>query len=256
MINLSSVLDATKDGSRVSFIDMSGAADRAFTFEELNALVDAVAAGLAHRFGAMRARIGILAENSVEYAALYLGAMRAGCVIVPISTKMSADVVAYVLADAEIELLFISQGRNPPVGVQTIVIGSEDWSKFLRGGPFLPVEAQQDEWAQILYTSGSTGRPKGVALTHAGQLWAVEKAASLVEDGRSYRVLVAAPMFHMNALFNLKRSLRLGASLVVLPEFRAPQYCRAIELLSMRLADVCTRDDGIARAPCWKSHTT
>jgi long-chain acyl-CoA synthetase len=230
LMNLSSVLEATKDGSRISFIDMSGAADRAFTFEELNALVDAVAAGLAHRFGAMRARIGILAQNSVEYAALYLGAMRAGCVIVPISTKMSADVVAYVLADAEIELLFISQGRNPPAGVQTIVIGSEDWSKFLRGGPFLPVEAQQDEWAQILYTSGSTGRPKGVALTHAGQLWAVEKAASLVEDGRSYRVLVAAPMFHMNALFNLKRSLRLGASLVVLPEFRAPQYCRAIEL--------------------------
>src|SRR5919202_151647 len=58
------------------------------------------------------------------------------------------------------------------------------------------------EVAQILYTSGSTGRPKGVPLSHAGQRWAVEVAST--EDVSAHRLLVAAPMFHMNALINLK----------------------------------------------------
>ena len=111
--------------------------------------------------GRCERELGILAENSVEYAALYLGAMRAGCVIVPISTKMSADVVAYVLADAEIELLFISQGRNPPVGIQTIVIGSEDWSKFLRGGPFCPSKRSKMSGRRSYTRQDRQDGPKG-----------------------------------------------------------------------------------------------
>jgi acyl-CoA synthetase (AMP-forming)/AMP-acid ligase II len=80
----------------------------------------------------------------------------------------------------------------------------------------------------VLYTSGSTGRPKGVALSHAGQLWALRtRRAALVEPERE-RVLVAAPLYHMNALFAAKSALLSGATLGLLPRFTPESYIAAI----------------------------
>ena len=56
-----------------------------------------------------------------------------------------------------------------------------------------------DDVAMFLYTSGSTGRPKGVPLTHRGHLWVVDTRVAAL-DRRDHRVLVAAPLYHMNAL--------------------------------------------------------
>ena len=84
-----------------------------------------------------------------------------------------------------------------------------------------------DDIAQLLYTSGSTGRPKGVKLSHAGQIWAVEQRGALPGADRD-RFIVAAPLFHMNALFNTKLILYSHASMVLLPSFSARPYLEAI----------------------------
>jgi long-chain acyl-CoA synthetase len=229
-VNLSRVLSINDSPDRIALIDMSGERERVFSYRQLSDVVDAVARGFVKRFGSRTFRAAILAENCAEFAALYLGTMRAGGVTVPISWKLAADTLEHILEDAAIDIVFTDGRAKGQPGMATIRIGSPEWSAFLDAGSFEPVDVAQDQFAQILYTSGSTGRPKGVPLTHAGQWWAVERAASFVPAGDSYRVLIAAPMFHMNALFNLKRSLFLRSSIVLLPQFTAAQYTRAIEL--------------------------
>ena len=227
MVNLSRVLSVGDAADRIALIDMSTERERVFSYRELAELVDAVGRGLRKRFGAAGFRAAIVAENSAEFAALYLGTMRAGGVAVPVSWKFAPETIQHILADASIDIVFADSRARLPAGATAIRIDGPEWSGFLDPGPFEPVTTEPDQLAQILYTSGSTGRPKGVPLTHAGQWWAVERAASFVQAGDSYRVLIAAPMFHMNALFNLKRSLYLHSSIVLLPQpgsFVPPQH--------------------------------
>jgi len=79
----------------------------------------------------------------------------------------------------------------------------------------------------VLYTSGSTGRPKGVPLSHDGQLWAVRSRIGAGGHGRQ-KLLVAAPLFHMNALGISKFAFAAGASVVLMPQFDARQFVEAI----------------------------
>jgi acyl-CoA synthetase (AMP-forming)/AMP-acid ligase II len=94
--------------------------------------------------------------------------------------------------------------------------------------PFNPVTPSPGEAALILYTSGSTGRPKGVVLSHESHLWIVKtRLQSWPRDDE--RVLIAAPLFHMNALALAFLALAARATMVLLPQFNARQYIRAID---------------------------
>lgn len=226
--NLSSVLSGWPEPERTALVDLSAGRVREFSFGALSSLSDSVARGLHSRFGSGRFRVGIVARNSAEFVALYFGTMRAGGVAVPISWKLPPEILEYVLTDASVDAVFSDGSCELPNSASAVRI-DRDWTSFLDPGCFEPAPVSRDSLAQILYTSGSTGRPKGVPLTHGGQFWAVEKAASLITDPSSYRVLVAAPLFHMNALFNVKRTLYCRSTVVLLPHFTAQDYERAIE---------------------------
>ena len=81
------------------------------------------------------------------------------------------------------------------------------------------------EPAMFLYTSGSTGRPKGVVLSHQSHLWVIDmrRRAPSPDD---HRVLVAAPLYHMNALAVCQAALAQHDTIVLLPSFTAGQLHR------------------------------
>jgi acyl-CoA synthetase (AMP-forming)/AMP-acid ligase II len=108
----------------------------------------------------------------------------------------------------------------------------------------------------ILYTSGSTGRPKGVRLSHAGQLWALRTRIAIFADPAGDRFLVAAPLYHMNALFASKTALMAGATLVLLSGFTPEGYidaaarfrCTALTSVPTMIARVVKEDARLAAA--------
>jgi acyl-CoA synthetase (AMP-forming)/AMP-acid ligase II len=202
---------------------------RLWTAGELDQLTSAVSRGLLRRGLRRGDAIGILAANSAAFVALYFGAMRAGLVVVPVNWKLTADNVAHILADAETRLVFADAERAALAAARgpSIIIGTQGWEDFLDPGPFEAVTVSDEEIAQILYTSGSTGRPKGVPLSHAGQRWAVSVVTR--EDNSHHTLLVAAPMYHMNALFNLKFAFLNRARVILQPGFTAENYIHAIE---------------------------
>src|SRR5690242_19353026 len=79
----------------------------------------------------------------------------------------------------------------------------------------------------VLYTSGSTGRPNGVPLSHDGQLWTV-RSRIRSPDLASQGFIVAAPLFHMNALGTSKMVIAVHATLILLPQFDVRRYIEAI----------------------------
>ena len=86
-----------------------------------------------------------------------------------------------------------------------------------------------DDIAFQPYTSGSTGVPKGIALTHGGMIWGIEHSQTYWPLSPSDRVIVAAPMFHKNAMRgSVKPSLRAGASLVIMRSFDPRRYLQAL----------------------------
>jgi acyl-CoA synthetase (AMP-forming)/AMP-acid ligase II len=78
------------------------------------------------------------------------------------------------------------------------------------------------------YTSGSTGKPKGVLLSHCGQNWSRRILAHTRGTTPGDVILIAAPLYHKNALNAIKQGLTAGAKLVLLPQFRVEQYIAAI----------------------------
>jgi acyl-CoA synthetase (AMP-forming)/AMP-acid ligase II len=79
----------------------------------------------------------------------------------------------------------------------------------------------------FLYTSGSTGTPKGVVLSHQSHIWVVE--TRLAPDLDRHRYLVAAPLYHMNALALSMLVCAAHATMVLLPQFTTRAYIEAIE---------------------------
>ncbi len=228
-VNLGALLSREPDPNRVTLIEYrEDAPPKHWKAGELDEYASSVARGLAKRGIGRGDTIAIIATNSAAFTALYFGAMRAGIIVLPANWKLSADNVAYIVGDAEAKIVFTDKERAAlaPEGVPHIVIGSPEWDAFLDPGRFEPVVVNEEEIAQLLYTSGSTGRPKGVPLSHNGQHWAVSVVTR--EDNSHHTLVVAAPMYHMNALFNLKFAFLNRARVILQPSFTAASYIEAI----------------------------
>ncbi len=201
---------------------------REVTHGEVDRLARAVARSLLARGLKRGDAVAILSANRTEFLAAYFGIMRAGLVAVPVNHKFPRDTIGFVLADSGTKLAFCDRERRAllPAGMATVEFGAE-WDAFLDPGDFETVQPGPGETAMILYTSGSTGRPKGVPLSHQGHLWAVRTRLR----GGPYDkdlLVVAAPLFHMNALGTSKFIFAAGASMVLLPQFDARRYLEAI----------------------------
>ena len=88
-------------------------------------------------------RLGLLADNSVDWLIIDLAALRAGITIVPLPLFFSPTQRESAIADAELDALAFS-----PREIQR-----------------LPRTSTAHAAAKITYTSGSTGTPKGVCLS-------------------------------------------------------------------------------------------
>ncbi|HSE01069.1 MAG TPA: class I adenylate-forming enzyme family protein [Burkholderiales bacterium] len=202
---------------------------RPMSFRELDAGCNAVARGLTRAGLNPGNHISILSLNRLEFVSTLLGAMRAGVVPVPVNVKLAPDTVAYILNDAGARVVFAESDakRLIPAGIRVVEFGLE-FERFADPGPFTAIEPAPDSIAIQPYTSGSTGRPKGVLLTHYGQNWSRLILAHTRGTTEKDVILVAAPLYHKNALNAIKQGLTAGAKLVLLPQFDIERYIEAI----------------------------
>lgn len=194
-------------------------------YDELDRAIGRMAARLRAAGAAPGDRILVQVEKSVEAVILYLAAVRAGIVFVPLNTGYTAGELRYFLGDAEPRLLVCSPERAAEltpiaaeIGATTLTLGEDGTGTLLDDMPdevLLLVERGDDDLACILYTSGTTGRSKGAMLTHGNlasnaltlnQLWRIDAHDVLIH---------VLPIYHVHGLFvALHCALLAGATIL------------------------------------------
>jgi acyl-CoA synthetase (AMP-forming)/AMP-acid ligase II len=233
-LNLGDILRLPAHAEHTAFIDLFDEASvKRFSALEFDALCAAVGRGLLRRGIRPGARVGILAENRVEFIASYLGIMRIGAVAVPVNHKLPRATVAHIFGDSGIELAFCDAARRSLVPETVPIVefdgGEHGFDVFLDPGPLETFIPDTEALAEILYTSGSTGVPKGVPLTHQGQLWAIAHYMEpFPESAPPGSTLIVAPLYHMNGLFNMTLALSNRMTIISLPRFDARRFLEAV----------------------------
>jgi long-chain acyl-CoA synthetase len=231
--NLGDLIRRDRDPDRIALIDLGGEqAPREFSYRRLDAMANGVARALAARGLARGERVAILSANRAEFLTAYFGILRARLVAVPVNFKFPPATIDFILRDAGTKLVFCDPPRREdcPADVPVVCFGgdgAESFDRFLDPGPFDAVTPAPDEPAMFLYTSGSTGTPKGVVLSHRGHIWVVETRLN-GQDLSRHRYLIAAPLYHMNALALSQLACAAHATIVLQPQFSAPAYIEAI----------------------------
>jgi fatty-acyl-CoA synthase len=189
----------------------------------------------------------VLMENNALYLQLLWGSQRAGTMLVPVSTRLTAPEVAYILEDSGAKLLISSTAyadvvaRLPGEGavIDTLVAGSggaDDFAAALAAQPDSPI-ADQSPGLIMLYSSGTTGRPKGIRpappveqdiLAPVPLLALATMGAGMPSDG-SMVYLSPAPLYHAAPLGWCGTVHRLGGTVVVMDKFEPEAALAAIE---------------------------
>jgi acyl-CoA synthetase (AMP-forming)/AMP-acid ligase II len=174
-------------------------------------------------------RMLLAAGTSPGFLRWYLGALRAGVVVVLANPGYTAAELRHLVADCGAQLAVADPGpaqrlaelrlaAPEPAGLDGLtgrtrleVVLTSDRPAEALAGPPRTLPALEDT-ALLAYTSGTTGRPKGVPLTHR-QLAASIRGAMAAWRWTAGDVLVhALPLFHQHGLGGLHATLIAGST--------------------------------------------
>ena len=174
------------------------------------------------------AHIAVSGKNSSEWAVVYLAALFAGGVIIPIDYALHNEEIDVLLKTARPRFFFVDEEKydyfaeesrtadftgeiyslhkkNPETYVYNLKpIGKPDLAK-----------AEENDTAAILFTSGTTGNPKGVVLTHknfVSDAYIAQSNLNIFHTDVFYALLPIHHSYTMLAVFI--EALSVGAELV------------------------------------------
>ena len=212
---------------------------RSLTYAELDLLMDRVAASLQRDGVAPRATIAICGVSSIEYLAVFLGALRAGVVVAPLAPSSTPESLAAMIADCGARLLFLdatTRAAFEPLGLSCPLIALDDsdggkpfsaWAAPAGATP-TPVRVEPHWTFNTIYSSGTTGTPKGIDQPHGMRWLHVQRAASFgyAEDAIT---LVSTPLYSNTTLVSVFPALAGGGAIVLMKKFDAHGFLRLAE---------------------------
>jgi fatty-acyl-CoA synthase len=182
--------------------------ERRFTYREFGERSHRLA-GMLRGAGARQGdRVAALCTNSHVMLEMHNGVPMAGCALVPMNIRLSAQEMAYILENSGARMLIathefaeVARALSSSTGVR-LVLGDDESSEYealLRSSePCTTLQMDEMSLLAINYTSGSTGRPKGVMYTHRGAYLQALAMAFHTRLGLDTSYLWTLPMFHCN----------------------------------------------------------
>ncbi|MEX0279758.1 MAG: class I adenylate-forming enzyme family protein [Arenibacterium sp.] len=204
------------------------------TWREFDERVNRVANALVTRGIAKGDNIAVLSRNSVPYAELFIGILRAGACITPLSTMASSEALGKMVADCGARILFLSDAYRdlaepflPSFKGLKVAIDFEapeftDYGAMLAAAdasdPMVPVTL--DDPVNLIYSSGTTGTPKGILHSHAMRTAQMERVSPNGYDDNA-RTLISTPLYSNTTIVSFLPTLVGGSTVILMPKFDA-----------------------------------
>jgi fatty-acyl-CoA synthase len=168
-------------------------------------------------------RVGIVAENRVEYVDAFFAAGKSGAVLVPLSTRLSAAELSALIEDAGPRLVLYSRAWAEMAECLEKLVHVERWVAIEdvpleRAVVFCAVRCDPEDLWCLLYTSGTTGRPKGVMLPHRMIIWNGYNTVASWQLHEDDIAPIFTPMYHAGGLAVFLTPLVVIGGTVVLHE--------------------------------------
>ena len=217
------------------------AGDERLDYAALDAMMDRVAAALQRDGCRPGDTIAICAHSSPRYAAVFLGALRAGVAVAPIAPSVTPAQFGAMVADAQAKRLFADDAaaallpalttRVPLTPLDASLPGTvlADWLAPPGAQP-APVALQPDWPFNIIYSSGTTGTPKGIVQPH-GMRWAHVMRGATYGYGPDTVTLLSTPLYSNTTLVIFFPTLAYGGAVYLMSKFDAAVYLQQAEKL-------------------------
>jgi fatty-acyl-CoA synthase len=160
--------------------------DVRMTYAQLDAAVDAAAAGLLRAGIRAGDRVGIWAPNCAEWVLVQYATAKVGAILVNVNPAYRTHELEYVLRQSGVRLLFSASAFKTSDYAamidevsgavdtleRTVFVDRPAWAELCAGEPDRDAIAARmaslsfDDPINVQYTSGTTGFPKGATLSH------------------------------------------------------------------------------------------
>ncbi|HWK86843.1 MAG TPA: class I adenylate-forming enzyme family protein [Xanthobacteraceae bacterium] len=213
---------------------------QSLSYAVLDRLMDRTASAF-QRGGARQGDvIAICAATSLEYLAVFLGALRAGLVVAPLSPSAAPESLRLMLRDSGASHFFLDaktrevlQGEVPPniecVALDHSAAGTKfaDWLAPEDATP-ADITAMPEEPFNIIYSSGTTGAPKGIVQPNSMR-WAHVRRGMHYGYGAGTVSLASTPLYSNTTLVAIFPTIACGGTVVLMAKFGVAEFLALAE---------------------------
>ncbi|HEX6390369.1 MAG TPA: AMP-binding protein, partial [Solirubrobacteraceae bacterium] len=173
--------------------------EEAITWGDYAARVRRLAAGLASLGVGHGDTVGMMLVNRPEFHLVDTAALHLRAVPFSVYNSSAPEQIEYLFSNAQNRVVITERAFEEIIravdapGVEHIIVLEDGLPE---ADAFEEPNVQPDDIATLIYTSGTTGPPKGVQLTHAGLIFALNGAASVLVARPGGRVVSYLPCAH------------------------------------------------------------
>ena len=216
---------AEERGGKTAVAD---AAD-SYTYAELDAMMDRVAAALQRDGVDQGQSVAIISTSSIAYAAVFLGTLRAGCVAAPLAPSSTPEALAAMIADCGAPIVFLDGDNQAAIAGQLVAakqirLDTTEFEEWLAppGSKPRAVTIDPTDGFNIIYSSGTTGTPKGIVQSH-GMRWSHIGRNSAGGYGDAV-TMNSTPLYSNTTLVSFLPTLGWGGTVVLMKKFDARAF--------------------------------
>jgi long-chain acyl-CoA synthetase len=209
--------------------------NRSVTWAQLDAMADRVATSLQRDAVKPTGSIAICSSNSLEYAAVFIGALRAGVTVAPLAIQSSAAQLEGMVADSGARHFFVDRGvpsfDTPAQRIFLDASGAPSLEQWLApaGARPRPVEILPGWPFNIIYSSGTTGTPKGIVQSHAMRWMHVARAENYGYGADSVTLIATSLCSNTTLVCFFPTIAKGGCVALAAPKFDAAAYVALAE---------------------------